>query len=137
MKRTTVFGALTLFLTMGSAMSAWGDFGAGRSAYAMGNYAKALAEFKADDSPMADYKVGYMYDHGEGGPQNPKAALEWYTKAANKGVAEAQYRLGLLYSSGYGPVEQDIEMAKKWYRKAAAQGFLPAKEALLNLQSGK
>ena len=41
--------------------------------------------------------------------------------AAEKGVVEAQYNLGVCYEFGKG-VEKDLSEAVKWYRKAAEQG---------------
>ncbi len=48
-------------------------------------------------------------------------ALSEWRPLAEKGVAEAQYKLGMLYSLGYG-VPQEYEQARQWYEKAAAQG---------------
>ena len=42
-------------------------------------------------------------------------------KLADKGVAEAQYNLGVIYANGEGVPENDA-LAVKWYRKAADQG---------------
>ena len=49
--------------------------------------------------------------------------------AAEQGVAEAQFALGLLYYIGNG-VPQDYAEAAGWFRKAAVQGNKDAKEAL-------
>lgn len=46
-----------------------------------------------------------------------------YRKAAERGDAEAQYRLGSCYREGFG-VQQDDAEATKWYRKAAEQGYI-------------
>ena len=48
------------------------------------------------------------------------------TKAlADKGLAAAQFNLGLMYANGEGVPENDAE-AVKWYRKAADQGIAAA-----------
>ena len=47
-------------------------------------------------------------------------AKEWRTTAA-RGDAWAQFNLGVMYSTGQGVVENDVE-AVKWFRKAAEQG---------------
>lgn len=49
------------------------------------------------------------------------AALKEFTLAADQGVKEARYGLGLLYANGEG-VPQDYEQAHKWWRLAAEQG---------------
>lgn len=46
-------------------------------------------------------------------------------KAAAQGVARAQYRLGVMYDSGKG-VLQDYKQAVMWYKKAAVQGHAQA-----------
>jgi TPR repeat protein len=48
-------------------------------------------------------------DHGE--------AVRWWQKAADQGLANAQYYLGTEYLTGQG-VYQDYGEALRWYRKA-------------------
>lgn len=48
-------------------------------------------------------------------------ALAWYLKAAEQGVAEAQFNLGQMYRKGLGTTAKP-SVAAKWYRKAADQG---------------
>jgi hypothetical protein len=50
-------------------------------------------------------------------------------KAAERGDAEAQYKLGLAYFEGEG-VRQDQTEAVKWFRKAAEQGHANAQSNL-------
>ena len=50
-----------------------------------------------------------------------KLALEWLTKMAEQGDAEAQLKLGMRYKIGRG-TEPDIKKAAEWYTKAAEQG---------------
>ena len=54
----------------------------------------------------------------------PVAALEC-RKAAEQGVAEAQFNLGVMYEYQAGVPRSDREAAK-WYRKAAEQGLAKA-----------
>jgi len=51
---------------------------------------------------------------------------------AEKGNADAQYRLGKMYFHGTG-VPKDEHEAVKWFQKAAAQGNEYAREALRRL----
>lgn len=53
-------------------------------------------------------------------------------KKAQKGNAEAQYKLGLMYDNGDG-VTQDYSEAVKWIRKAAQQELTDAQEFLKKL----
>jgi serine/threonine protein kinase len=48
---------------------------------------------------------------------------------AEEGNAEAQDDVGFMYEAGRG-VEKDRAQAVEWYRKSAAQGYQPAKDAL-------
>ena len=50
-------------------------------------------------------------------------------KLAEEGMPEAQYNLGLMYSTGKG-VPQDYNEAIRWYRLAADQGHSKAQEKL-------
>jgi TPR repeat protein len=43
-----------------------------------------------------------MYDNGDGVPKNAVEAVRWYRLAADQGVAQAQYNLGLMYGLGQG-----------------------------------
>ena len=57
--------------------------------------------------------------------------MKWYRKAADQGVAQSQFNLGIHYHQGKGVPQNDAE-AVKWYRKAAEQGNAPA-QALLGI----
>lgn len=63
--------------------------------------------------------------------QNYPEAVKWYRKAADQGVAGAQFSLGVCYDFGDG-VLQDHAEAVKWYRQAAAQGIAGAQNNLGN-----
>ena len=43
---------------------------------------------------LAESMVGYCFGKGEGVEQNWTKAVEWYTKAAEKGNSTAMYNLG-------------------------------------------
>ena len=47
--------------------------------------------------------------------------MKWYKLAAEQGVAQAQYNLGVIYGTGQG-VTQDYVQAHKWYNIAGANG---------------
>lgn len=58
-----------------------------------------------------------------------KADFTSRIKAAEQGLARAQYGMGESYYSGEG-VAEDKEKAKEWFRKAAENGNEEAAEAL-------
>lgn len=49
--------------------------------------------------------------------------IRLHSKAANQGIANAQYNLGFMYEHGRGVTQSDTE-AVRWYRKAADQGHM-------------
>ena len=51
-------------------------------------------------------------------------ALDWYKKAAKQGHFMAQMRLGLMYRTGEGVI-QDLKESEKWFKKAADQNRNP------------
>ena len=57
--------------------------------------------------------------------QSYESAIEHFRKAAEKGNAEAQFKLGNCLYQGLG-AEQDQAEAVKWFRKAAEQGLAKA-----------
>ena len=58
---------------------------------------------------------------GGGKGANYKNASQWFRKAADRGVADSQFNLGILYARGIG-VEQNLAESFKWFSLAAAQG---------------
>ena len=58
---------------------------------------------------------------------------KWCRKAAEQGYAQAQYDLGKMYIDGVG-VTRDVNEAKIWLGKSAAQGNAKAAELLKSLQ---
>ena len=52
-------------------------------------------------------------------------SIEAIRTRANAGDAEAQFNLGLMYASGEGVPQDDVEPVA-WYRQAAEQGYAKA-----------
>lgn len=68
--------------------------------------------------------------------QNDREAYLWGRKAAEKGLAKAEFAVGYFYETGIGTTA-DIEEAKKWYKRAAAQGQTKAQDRLLAMKEVK
>ena len=68
-----------------------------------------------------------MYANGKGVPEDDKQAVKWYRLAAEQGVANAQYNLGVMYERGDG-VPEDKVLAYMWWNLAAANGDEDASE---------
>jgi len=106
----------------------------------------------------AQRDLGLCYWNGEGVPQNHSEAVKWIRsaaeqedntaqcllgacyylgegvlqdlqEAAEQGDVDAQYQLALCYYHGEGIAENKTE-AVKWYRRAAEQGHVGAKNNL-------
>ncbi|KAF9510799.1 hypothetical protein BS47DRAFT_1373258 [Hydnum rufescens UP504] len=111
---------------------------------------------------QSQFKLGNCYEYGTlGCPLDPKRSIAWYTKAAEKGDAEAElalmlkqsdaeaylwarkaaqkglskaeYAVGYYSEMGIG-VKQDVEVAKRWYMRAAAQSNTRAMNRLTEMK---
>jgi hypothetical protein len=87
-----------------------------------------LAVAEAGDAE-AQYKLGVIYENGQGVEDNCMAAARWYKLSAEQGYAKAQFNLALLYKSGLG-VTQNLQTAKHWMEKAAIANMPEAINAL-------
>jgi len=79
-------------------------------------YRKAAAQGSAEGL----YKVGYLYDTGEGVTQNAAEAMKWFIQSAEKGNAKAEFDLGVRYAQGRD-MKLDYSEGLKWLKKAAEQ----------------
>lgn len=110
------------------------------AAYYRGDYVDAMDLMRplADEGEdHAQYLIGFMYDRGQGVPEDPETAATWYRRAAELGHPYAQNNLGVFYKNGRG-VPRDYVEAYMWF-DLAASGYLPAEfghreRALLNQQ---
>ncbi len=75
----------------------------------------------------AQYAIGTRYIDGNGVKVDFAKGVDWLSRAAGKGMAEAARRLGHLYESGGVGFPADREKAVEWYYRAGAQ-FLSRKE---------
>jgi hypothetical protein len=88
------------------------------------DYATAIKEYRPlaeRGNAEAQYRIGRMYEFGQGYPQDKAQGLAWIRKAAAQNHADAQQELGVIYATGDG-VKQDDVQAAAWFRKAATQG---------------
>jgi len=76
----------------------------GVSGQASAGFSEAMAAYR-----VADYQTAYRE----------------FLPLAEKGMAAAQYKLGLMYENGRG-VAKDLDQAEKWYGLAADQGYSSA-----------
>lgn len=77
-------------------------------------------------NPFAFASLGYCYYEGIGVNKDLSKSIEYYEKAANRGIAVAQYSLGKIFLSE----KKDYELAFKWFTKADENEFIGAKTKL-------
>ena len=108
------------------------DWDKGWDAYEAGDCATAAKEFRLlaeEGNALAQLFLGFMYQFGDGVPQDYKEAASLFRKAAEQGNVDAQFSLGLMYRNGEG-VPQDYKEAVNWYRKSAEKGYAGAQTNL-------
>lgn len=81
---------------------------------------------------QAQFKLGHCYEFGTlGCPVDPKRSIAWFSKAAQKGDAEAELALSGWYLTGSeGVLEQNDSEAYLWAQKAARKGLDKAEYAV-------
>ena len=97
--------------------------------------AKATLSAALSGDAAAQYRLGEMYDLGQGVAQDYAQAVAWYRRAAEQGHAPAQFALAEMYKNGDG-VTKDLTQAVKWYRRAADGGSAGAQLLLGVLYEG-
>ena len=90
---------------------------------------KKLALAKAGDEE-AQIAVANAYVSGKGTKLNKVEASRWYGRAADKGSADAQYKLATLFHEGAPGLKKNPERAAKLYAAAAKQGHIEAQNWL-------
>jgi TPR repeat protein len=78
----------------------------------------------AAEAGMADAQaaLGQMLLDGDGLPQDERAAIGWFHKAAQQGHALAINMIGRCFDLGWG-IEVDKARAAEWFRLAADRGL--------------
>ena len=81
---------------------------------------------------QSQHKLGQCYEFGTlGCPIDPRRSIAWYTKAAEKGNAEAELALSGWYLTGSeGVLKQSDSEAYLWARRAANKGLAKAEYAV-------
>jgi len=95
-------------------------------------YVRSAAE-AGDANSMNLYAT--MLLEGIGLPNDPKAAVAFFKKAAETGHAKAQASLGMAYAGGNG-VDRDLVQAFRWMRLSAMQNEVTGKNALADFIRG-
>ncbi len=104
--------------------------GTGKPSPERGEY---IGAFPAEAKPLNGAQPAAGAKPAAGSPQNHmddhQFTVRLYQESAEDGEADAQYKLGLLYLTGNGAL-QDFDEAAKWLKRAAEQGYALAQYEL-------
>jgi localization factor PodJL len=72
--------------------------------------------------PVAEYRLGTLYERGQGVTASATLAAKWYLAAANQGNRKAMHNLAVAYAEGSTGAKDTTEAAR-WFAQAAALGL--------------
>ena len=84
---------------------------------------KFLSEAAEKGQAVAQYRLGTLYERGQGVTADPAKAAHWYEMAANQGNRKAMHNLAVSYASGANGGKKNMAEAARWFAKAAALGL--------------
>lgn len=93
---------------------------------------KYFSQAAEKGASFAQRRLGAMFAMGEGGHHDDAAAFTWFQKAANQGDTAAKVAVAKMYDlgrAGRGDTKS-LREAESWYRNAAQDGNMEAKEWL-------
>lgn len=71
---------------------------------------------------VAQYRLGTMYQRGQGVPADGARAAQWYERAATQGNRKAMHNLAVSHAGGAAG-RKNMAEAARWFAKAAALGL--------------
>ncbi len=81
-----------------------------------------LTQASEKGQAVAQYRLGTMYERGQGVPADGARAAQWYERSANQGNRKAMHNLAVSHASG-APGKKNMAEAARWFAKAAALGL--------------
>lgn len=94
-----------------------------------GQAAQWLGRLAEEGNAVAQYRLGNLYYHGQGLPEDETMAVFWWKKAAAHGNAEAMFQIANAYLFGNQAakyVSDPDREAAVWYFQAASGGHAEA-----------
>jgi localization factor PodJL len=83
---------------------------------------KFLSQAADKGQAVAQYRLGTMYERGQGVAADSAKAIHWYEMAASQGNRKAMHNLAVAYASG--PVtKRNMTESARWFTKAAGLGL--------------
>ncbi|HWY64086.1 MAG TPA: hypothetical protein VNX61_02650 [Rhizomicrobium sp.] len=71
---------------------------------------------------VAQYRLGTLYERGQGVAADTIKAMHWYELSADQGNRKAMHNLAVAYASGPA-AQRNMTLAAHWFAKAAALGL--------------
>jgi localization factor PodJL len=71
---------------------------------------------------VAQYRLGTLYERGQGVTADSAKAMHWYQLAATQGNRKAMHNLAVAYASGPS-AKRNMTEAARWFTKAAGLGL--------------
>jgi uncharacterized protein len=93
-------------------------------------------EEQESDIARVEYKIAENFAEGAAIAPNPQKAREYYQRSAEKGHAEALYKLGMEYLAPPGAEAPEPANAVVWLERAAAQGHPASQNQLGEIYHG-
>jgi TPR repeat protein len=90
---------------------------------------EALVKLAQDGNSLAQFRLGSLYYHGEGVPEDETKAIYWWKKSAAGGNVEAMYQIGHAHLFGSGVAKTVLDPDREaavWYFQAASAGHAEA-----------
>lgn len=91
--------------------------------------AKMYTIAASNESSLAQYDLGALYEQGLGVDKDYTKAAYWFEKSSNAGNSSAMFELGKCFEKGWG-VNQNYNKAFEWYEKSANLGNMYAQNDL-------
>ena len=88
----------------------------------MADAIKYLTQAAEKGQAVAQYRLGTLYERGQGVAADPVKAAHWYELSANQGNRKAMHNLAVSYAGGAGG-KKNMAEAARWFAKAAALGL--------------
>jgi TPR repeat protein len=85
-----------------------------------GSAHKLYSQLALQGDRTAQFRLGVLYEDGNGVVKDSREAVRWYLVASAQGSSEATYNLARLYHDGRG-IPQNHVRARRWYLVAAKQ----------------
>ncbi|MFO1248394.1 MAG: hypothetical protein U1E93_09290 [Alphaproteobacteria bacterium] len=96
--------------------------GTGGTPVSLPDGVKFLTQAAEKGQAVAQYRLGTLYERGQGIPADAAKAAHWYEMAANQGNRKAMHNLAVSYASG-ATGKKNMAEAARWFAKAAALGL--------------